>query len=107
DEIDRIMARARAEAPGALGGLELTDVVDHAAGGGLMPTDALEWVFDGVARVVLRPSGTEPKAKCYMEVLQEVSHGDVASGRRAAAAVLGALRADLAERLQIEEGTAG
>ena len=99
DEIGRIMARARHHTPAALGGHELTAVRDFAVGGPLMPTDALEWTFDDVARVVLRPSGTEPKAKCYLEVFHDVVEGDVAGAREAAAAALSALRADLGEHL--------
>jgi phosphomannomutase len=100
-EIDRIMVRARSSTPEALGGLALTDVHDYAIGGALMPTDALEWLFGGVARVVLRPSGTEPKAKCYLEVFEDVGGGDVAAARASASALIAALKDDLGHHLGV------
>lgn len=101
-EITRIMSRARSATPDALGGLQVTGVHDYAVGGALMPTDALEWSLDDVARVVLRPSGTEPKAKCYLEVFRAVDDGDVGEARAAAAAQLAAIRTDLAEHLRVD-----
>jgi phosphomannomutase len=99
DELGRIMAAARAESPVSLAGLALTDVWDYAVGGPLMPTDAIEWTFADSARVVLRPSGTEPKIKCYLEVLLQPRQGEVAAARRRALAQLSEIRADLGEHL--------
>jgi phosphomannomutase len=48
------------------------------------------------ARVVVRPSGTEPKIKCYLEVVIPVAGDDVASARAQAAVELAALKKDLA-----------
>jgi phosphomannomutase len=100
-EIGRIMSQARSSTPGALGGLEVSGVHDYAVGGALMPTDALEWTLDDVARVVLRPSGTEPKAKIYLEVFRDVDDGDVPAARESAAAQLSAIRADLGKHLGV------
>lgn len=60
--------RLRAEPPQRLAGLDVRAITDLAAGTEtLQPTDAL--VLDLVgARVVVRPSGTEPKLKIYGEV---------------------------------------
>ncbi|MBQ0868759.1 hypothetical protein KBY17_34570 [Streptomyces sp. RK75] len=53
---------------------------------------------DGVegGRVVVRPSGTEPKLKCYLEVVVPVRVAtDLATARKRAAAVLEQLKGDL------------
>ena len=65
-----VMARLRAIPPGALAGAPVTAVTDLAAGSGsLPPSDVLTYHLPG-ARVVIRPSGTEPKLKCYLEVVE-------------------------------------
>ena len=78
-----IMAGLRAAAPGTLGEAAVRGVTDLAQGGELPPTDALILRLDG-ARVVLRPSGTEPKLKAYLEVTEPVASGDLAGARRRA-----------------------
>ena len=48
------------------------------------------------ARVIVRPSGTEPKIKCYLEVVVPVpSLGDLPAARTTAAEFLDALKKDL------------
>jgi phosphomannomutase len=49
----------------------------------------------------VRPSGTEPKLKAYLEVVVPVADGDVATARRTAAADLSAIKRDLAETLAV------
>ncbi len=78
-----IMAGLRAAAPGTLGEAAVRGVTDLAQGGELPPTDALILRLDG-ARVVLRPSGTEPRLKAYLEVTEPVAPGDLAGARRRA-----------------------
>ena len=46
-------------------------------------------------RVVLRPSGTEPKIKCYIEITEPVADRSLAAAREAAAARLAPLRTAL------------
>lgn len=71
DDATAVMRRLRAEPPAAIAGIDVT-VRDLAAARGRDRTDAL--VFTGtsadgtVLRVTVRPSGTEPKIKCYLEV---------------------------------------
>lgn len=103
-EIARIMATARRGAPDALAGRQVVAVHDYAEGGALMPSDAIEWHLDGGARVVIRPSGTEPKAKMYLEVVDDVGDGDLDAARARAAAQLSALRTDLGTHLDIRAG---
>jgi phosphomannomutase len=45
--------------------------------------------------VVVRPSGTEPKLKCYLEVVVPVTT-DVTAARGQAAEALAAIKTDLA-----------
>ena len=80
-----------------LGGRAVDAVEDLAEGiGGLPPTDGLRFRLDAGARVIVRPSGTEPKIKCYLEVLVPVDDGDVAAARSTAAKALAAIKTDLA-----------
>jgi phosphomannomutase len=98
--IGEVLARLRASPPASLGGRTVVHIDDLAAGsGGLPPTEGLRYRLAGDARVVVRPSGTEPKLKCYLEVVVPVRGGDVPAARARAAADLAALRADLTARL--------
>jgi phosphomannomutase len=56
----------------------------------------MRYRLDGGARVVVRPSGTEPKLKCYLEVVEPVPDGDVDAARARAESALAVIRADLA-----------
>jgi phosphomannomutase len=93
-----IMAGLRAAPPAALGGSPVRGVTDLAQGGALPPTDALVLRLDG-ARVVLRPSGTEPKLKAYLEVTGPVVAGGLVAARRSAAARMAPLRAAVGSTL--------
>jgi phosphomannomutase len=96
-QIDAAMARLRAAPPTSLGGRAVTATEDLAQGaGGLPPTEGLRYRLDGDGRVIVRPSGTEPKVKCYLEVVVPVVDGDVGSARRTAAQALAAIKTDLA-----------
>jgi phosphomannomutase len=97
------MQRLRAVPPVELGGLAVEQVEDLAAGTAeLPPTDGLRYRLAEGARVVVRPSGTEPKLKAYLEVVVPVDPGlgevtgAVDAARIAAAGRLDAIRADLA-----------
>ncbi|WP_019545430.1 phospho-sugar mutase [Streptomyces sulphureus] len=98
DELPRIaeaMERLRSRPPQRLGGLAVAEAEDLAAGtGGLPPTDGLRYRLDGDgavrgARVIVRPSGTEAKLKCYLEAVVGVEgQEDLARARRTGEAVL-------------------
>ena len=92
-----IMARLRADPPATLGGQPVRSVDDLTRGGALPPSDVLRYHLDG-ARVVIRPSGTEPKLKAYLEVVgpagaQGQAPAGLAAARQAAAARMAPLRA--------------
>ena len=87
-----ITARLRAAAPTFLGGQAVISVGDLTGGkGGLPSADVLIYKLAG-ARVVIRPSGTEPKIKAYLEIVEPTAGGRLAQARRAAAARMGPLR---------------
>jgi phosphomannomutase len=104
-----IMARLRAAPPAALAGQPVTGCRDLFTGAGepaeageagagldgepgLPPADVLIYRLPG-ARVVIRPSGTEPKLKAYLEIVEPATPPTLAAAREAAAGRLGPLRA--------------
>jgi phosphomannomutase len=104
--IGQAMAHLRAQPPAALGGLGVEQVDDLTRPtDALPPTEGLRFRLADHARVVVRPSGTEPKLKCYLEVVVPVEEGvedGVEAARIAAAGRLDAIRADLSASLGIE-----
>jgi phosphomannomutase len=92
-----VMARLRAAPPGSLAGAPVISVTDLVAGsGGLPPSDVLTYHLAG-ARVVIRPSGTEPKIKCYLEVTQPTGGRPLEQARATASGRLVPLRAAVAD----------
>lgn len=92
-QIRGAMARFRATPPTELAGHAIESVVDLAKGeGGLPPSDVLVYKLAGGRRVIMRPSGTEPKLKSYYEVRVEVGTDTIASARARGLADLGKLR---------------
>lgn len=89
--------RLKESPPTSLGGLDVSDVVDLEAGWrGLRATEGLILQLGGRGRVVVRPSGTEPKLKAYVEVLGErVAGGSLDEERSAAQASLASVSAEL------------
>ncbi|WP_346073563.1 phospho-sugar mutase [Streptomyces thermogriseus] len=90
------MRRLREQPPTALAGLPVLRFEDLSRGvGTLPPTDGLRCTLDG-ARVIVRPSGTEPKLKCYLEVVIPVAtRAGLPSARARATALLESLKRDL------------
>jgi phosphomannomutase len=94
-EIARAMAYVRSHPPAALLDEPVMDLDD------LLPESDVVILRTGSARVVVRPSGTEPKLKAYLEVIEPVPDEDVAAARERAAAGLAALRTEAATALGI------
>jgi len=91
--IDSTMRALRTSPPSALAGSPVDSVRDLAEGmDGLPPTDGVVLLTADDTRVIVRPSGTEPKVKCYIEVVSPVDPD-------ASAGVLSAARVAARDRL--------
>ncbi|MET4662832.1 phosphomannomutase [Streptomyces sp. PvP037] len=90
------MRRLRDQPPTELAGLRITRTEDLTEGTDtLPPTDGLRYTLDG-ARVIVRPSGTEPKLKCYLEVVIPVAtKADLPAARTKATTLLDDIKRDL------------
>jgi phosphomannomutase len=89
-EIDRVMVRLR-ESPPAMIGTSRVDHIDDLSAGfnGLPASDVLRIVLADDSRVMVRPSGTEPKLKVYLDAHSTV--GSLAERREVASAALAEL----------------
>ena len=71
--IATLMSRLRKKPPTNLGGVLVCRVDDLAQGSErLPPTDGLRYFLEDESRVIVRPSGTEPKLKVYLEAIVAV-----------------------------------
>ena len=87
-----ILGGLRSNPPQKIAGRAVTSIDDLAAPtDGLPPTDGLRIWLDGGVRIIIRPSGTEAKMKCYIEVIEKDS--------KTAQVVLDQLRPPLKELL--------
>ena len=98
EQVAQVMGGIRSTPPTQLGGLKVSRIDDLAIGLGDLPkTDAVIIHLAGTdqiqkARVIVRPSGTEPKIKCYLEVV--VRSEDLAIAQQTADNELKCLAAD-------------
>ncbi|WP_282776232.1 phospho-sugar mutase [Nocardia sp. CC201C] len=96
-EAAAVVARLRAEPPTEIAGEPVTST-DLLQVRGRMRTDALIFESDAL-RLVVRPSGTEPKLKCYLETFEPVPDpAQLATARAAAEQRLAGIR-DYCEKL--------
>jgi len=87
-----ILGGLRSNPPQNIAGRAVISIDDLAAPtDGLPPTDGLRIWLDGGVRIIIRPSGTEAKMKCYIEVIEKDS--------KTAQVVLDQLRPPLKELL--------
>ena len=65
-----IMAKLRAHAPAAIAGVKVAGVTDYEHDDtGLPKADVLEYRLENGAKLMVRPSGTEPKIKVYLSAV--------------------------------------
>jgi phosphomannomutase len=88
--------KLRTSPPQTIAGRKVKAILDVAsgrrvlAGGGTEPShlpkaDVLVYELEGDSRVIVRPSGTEPKLKCYYEVRETVAPGELLESAEARA----------------------
>ena len=95
--IGEIMERLRATPLTSVAGVDVARADDLAQGdGGLPPTEGLRYYLADESRIIVRPSGTEPKLKVYLEVIEPVgTDEEVKTARGRAGSRLAGIRADL------------
>lgn len=69
--IAKVLNSLRESIPREIGGLKVARFDDLLnPQGSLPPTDGVRFYLEQNVRVIIRPSGTEPKVKCYIEVVR-------------------------------------
>jgi phosphoglucomutase/phosphomannomutase len=72
EEMGKLMLRLRSNPPSEIGGSRIVLVEDFLKGlNGLPPSDVLRFWLEEGTKLVIRPSGTEPKVKIYAEVIEK------------------------------------
>ncbi len=100
DAARSLLQTLQADPPDRLGGLGVESLEDLAEeGGDLPPTDGLLLHLEHDTRLVVRPSGTEAKLKCYLEVVVPVEGDGPGTGDLTAEQALAAARLVAAQRL--------
>lgn len=95
------MARLRANPPKLLGGQQ-TSVVDLAHGNDTLPATDAVLINGETIKVVVRPSGTEPKLKCYLEARRPAPGGaGLGAARAATRSTLAVIRSEMSAILGI------
>ncbi|MDT0169987.1 phospho-sugar mutase [Pseudarthrobacter sp. BRE9] len=99
--LDAMMNRLRVSPPESFGQSAVEVFTDLAQGSAhLPPTEGLLYITRNLTRVIIRPSGTEPKLKCYLEVIHQVgSAAELPAARQAARASLDEVLHDVSEAL--------
>jgi len=95
EAVAEAVAAILASPPTTLGGSAVAVAEDMGLGiDGLPPTPGLRLVTASGARVIIRPSGTEPKVKAYLEVIEPAGQS-TARARATAERLMAALESDV------------
>jgi phosphomannomutase len=99
--IGQVMARLRENPPQEIAGTPVARTDDLAEGSeALPPTDGLRYYLADDSRIIVRPSGTEPKLKVYLEVIEPVST-DLKTARTVAAERLAGIHAAMEDLTRV------
>lgn len=105
-EMEAVIDRLRSDPPTMVGTRAVVRVDDLREGSAdLPPTEGLRFSLTDDARILVRPSGTEPKLKAYFEVVVPVGEGPdaVAAARTVAAADVARMREALAAAVGLSQ----
>ncbi|WDF34290.1 phospho-sugar mutase [Arthrobacter agilis] len=96
-----MMNRLRENPPSSFAASPVSIAEDLAEGSAqLPPTDGLLYLTQDETRVIIRPSGTEPKLKCYLEVVEPVgSAAELDAAKATARTRLDTVKRDVGEAL--------
>jgi phosphomannomutase len=99
--IRQSVERLLKDPPSRLGELDVSDVIDLRMGWqGRLRTEGVVLVLGEIGRVIVRPSGTEPKLKAYLEITPP-KLGTLAAQRERAQGVIDELRENLTSLLAL------
>jgi phosphomannomutase len=98
-QLKAMMAALRESLPAEVAGRKVLRALDYASGTLPLPkSDVLTFELEGGSRIIARPSGTEPKAKFYFDVREEVRGAEpMAEAEARAHATRAALEADFSK----------
>ncbi|GAA2548993.1 phospho-sugar mutase [Winogradskya consettensis] len=92
-EITRMMTHVRTNPPTELLGVPITEVDDRAPDADVLTLRTAQ------ARVVIRPSGTEPKLKAYLEVVEPLGTGKLVNAQFRSGTSMATLRREISDAL--------
>lgn len=96
-QMPQLMAALREHPATSIAGQDVREFVDLAKGmNGLPSTDGLRYLLTDDTRIIVRPSGTEPKVKVYLEAIARVTES-LDAARKDAATRLAQVRAAMQE----------
>lgn len=92
EKMRAIMAALRENPPRSIGALKVLETRDFLRMPGFPPSDVLYYVLEGGCRVCVRPSGTEPKIKLYVNIVAKAEDAAAALSESLGQAARGLLQ---------------